>query len=176
MDKEQKDRYDAVKGLAAGWISSADGKATGLLTIAAVVLGAVAFFPVSGVAQKLSYAGKIALLVTAVLSILSVAASCLVLLPRLNREGILKGRGQSGQPLARSITFFSDLAGLSLAEFKKSVAEPKEADIDKDIEEQTYVLAVTARDKMCWMRCSVGLLMASFVSIAALAVISLSGW
>jgi hypothetical protein len=174
----EQDRYlarlDKVRGTAVSWIGSADVKATGLLIVASVVLNALAFFPLSSTDSSLSTVTKGILLGAAILAILSVGAACMVLLPTLNRAKILK-RGAAGNAPDRSLTYFSDLAELSLPVFKKTIAEATIDNEMRDVEEQTYILAVIANRKMMWMRASVVLLLACLLVIAFLGVTILLG-
>jgi heme A synthase len=159
MDEVEK-RLKNLREIVAPWVGSADGKATGLLAVAGALLAAIAFAS-AGTDSK---AERWFVYVFCVLAVLSIASSAMVLIPRVNREKMLKKKGAQSV-LATSPTFFGDLARLNYAQFQKTLESPNTEERASDALEQTYVLCIIAAAKMRWMRASVILLLLSLVAV-----------
>lgn len=158
--------HDSIRRTAAAWIAAADIKATALLAVAGGMLAllTVLLTATGGAGVLLSRETKWSFVLFAALATLSVAASGVVLLPRLDRAKILRAGGIS-KPTPRSPSFFADLGDLSYEEFLKETAVDA-AKLATDAKEQAFVLVVIARRKMIWMRVSILALMGALGALA----------
>ncbi len=148
------------------WIAAAESKATWILTalglIVAVLVGERELIPLRG----LGSAGALAFVfVTAVVALLALA----VIWPRTGRGRYLRMRTccpRLGFPTEqccdvrtpRSRLFFRDLARMGRDNFRAELGRERWTDAREDLADQTYVLAMIAQIKMCWLRLCLGTL------------------
>lgn len=144
------DRFVVVKTLAAGWIGSADTKATAILSAGGTILAvALAASPTPGrpfVHLLLGGFGAV--------SIISIVLAAKVIFPRTDRNEILRLGGHDKR-LVLSPTYFKDLGSLNYADFVKFLSEISEATAKTDDTEQAFVVAKIAAEKMQFARCSI---------------------
>lgn len=158
--------FDRLSTAAIVWIGSADVKATALLGVSNILLGAVFLTEVSdkGVTQTTLRA---AFVVQVFLLHAVVAAG--VLWPRTNRRALLKEAGFPN-PLNVSPSYFGDIAKLKYEEYAKLMQSTDSQAADR--EEQTFVLAVVAHKKMFAFRVAVALFLSCLFTFCALAAVS----
>lgn len=160
-------------GLAAGWIASADMKATALLgmngTILALAGTGFVFTQKSKEGFSVS-AGLMAMFGLAVVA--SILCAALTIQPRLNREAILKKKGFS--KFGSSPTYFFDLAKLNKDKFIERISQDKTA-YAKDALEQSIIICHIASAKMQTLRGSVWALVIALIALVAAIVAAVLG-
>ncbi len=160
------DSYSSLRQGAASWISSADTKATALIAVGAGLLTVIAaVLAATGILRTMGTLGVIVFIALGASSVVSLVAACAVLFPRLDRRKLLEKGGWSS-PLDRSPSFFADVATLRRDEFEKLITDP--VVIERDHQEQAYVLARIAMRKMHLLRWSVGALAVALILLMIL--------
>lgn len=147
---------------AAGWIASADTKATALLTINSVVLGLIAQSSPEPAGTPIGVAILQALFTLC--AFVSILGSLFVLWPRTRRTKLLDWVGFTDLPA--SPTFFGDLAKLNFPEFL-GVAERVTPDaLGKNEIEQCYILCKIASIKMNGVQFAIASFAASLIFLS----------
>lgn len=130
-----------------GWIASADSKATSILGVAGVTLGLV-LLDIEAVSNPILFGIYIAYVTSCVITI----GFCIsVLFPATDRVEMLKKPKPKGSKnvakeyLGRSNIYFSEVANVNYQDFLDSLDKH---DLNRDVEEQAYVLSYIANKKM----------------------------
>lgn len=157
QDRPASDWLEGVRSSAAGWIGSADAKATALLSATAIFCGFIGqsavFAPNSSVPTGL----LLVFLTSLTVNLVSLLA---VLWPRTNRPSL------GGPPRERSLLYFGDIAKMSYENFSGENPAPEE--FDRILKDQAYVLCKIATRKMKAFRVavlSVPLCLGSFIAL-----------
>lgn len=165
--KINPETIEPLVAICAGWIGSADTKATSILTICGVILG-LDFFktPVTNSCYffwlHLAFIG---------ITLLSAIASVMVLWPQVNRGAILKKSNARRDIIPRSYRFFGELGKLSFPEFCDHMLAADELSKARDREEQVYILTVVARRKMIRVRIAAGLILVALLILGAMSIV-----
>jgi Family of unknown function (DUF5706) len=168
MSTESRER---TRLAAAGWIGSADTKATALLTISGALLALLAaVFATSSGVRALPVTHRIAFVGFCLASIVSIAASTATLWPRTNRSALLKERGWPNPGV--SPTFFGDQASLSHKEFGELHANQNETSLAGDLSEQAHIMCVIAAVKMKCLRVSIATFAFALLCLAGLVIVA----
>jgi hypothetical protein len=171
----QEKRMAGMRTAAVTWIASADAKAMGVLTVgggllailAGVVAAASAWAPGG---PALSFLGRCEwafFLGFCACSVVAILVAAWALYPRTNRKRILRNAGWA-TPLARSRTFFGDIAQMRMQEFVDLTKAPEDDDDLRDAQEQTFILQRVAARKMLAIRISILALALSLVALAGM--------
>jgi uncharacterized integral membrane protein len=179
-EKAEDARLGQWRQNAAAWISSADAKAMGVITVGgallailAAVVAAASAWPQSG--ELPAFIGKrewALFLVFCGFCVVAIGLSAWVLYPRTDRAVILR-KAKWKNPLPVSRSYFADLASMSKDKFLELARSPTTDEDQRDVEEQTFVLQWIARRKMGAITVSIGALTVSLFALALMLVLAI---
>lgn len=134
----ESERAEKILNRVQDWIKSADQKVSIFLAFQGVIASLIISQIQTKMLLKLGCYSSVEVVLfisVAVLLILSCYKSILVIIPRLHKKG------------GQSITYFGDIAGLSLSDYKKMLNEATEEAYFNELVSQIHVSAKIAKDK-----------------------------
>lgn len=160
-----------VTQLAAGWIGSADSKASALLSVAGVAMALVLVAGESGPQTDLAWWLHLSF---AVMALAAVACSILALWPRTSRRLVLAPA--SHRQMDSSPTYFGDLCKQSFDDYLSLNAGISDQTLERDALEQSYILMRIAALKMAWIRRAIVCTAVYLVLLTLLSVTKYTDW